>query len=81
MAQRSGNDPRAQLSVPRCRAAADRRYVLRTLRRRTGTKTQDPAEQARTKASDRLRMVKVAVEDPVRETLIVSAAEPPEVKP
>ncbi len=55
--------------------------VMLTLRRRTGTKTQDPAEQARTKASDRLRMVKVAVENPVRETLIVPATEPPEVKP
>ncbi|HEY5973035.1 MAG TPA: NADH-quinone oxidoreductase subunit J [Pseudoxanthomonas sp.] len=55
--------------------------VMLTLRRRTGTKTQDPAEQARTKASDRLRMVKVAVENPVRETLIVPVAESPEAKP
>ena len=45
--------------------------VMLTLRRRKGTKHQDPAEQSRTRASDRLRMVQVAVEKPVRETLIV----------
>ncbi len=44
--------------------------VMLTLRKREGTKTQDPAEQSRVKASDRLRMVDVAVERPVRETLI-----------
>ena len=31
--------------------------VMLTLRKREGTKTQDPAEQSRVKASDRLRMV------------------------
>ena len=56
--------------------------VMLTLRRRPGTKTQNPSEQARVKAADRLRMVKVAVENPVRETLVVPAADtPPEVKP
>ncbi|HLM53461.1 MAG TPA: NADH-quinone oxidoreductase subunit J [Pseudoxanthomonas sp.] len=47
--------------------------VMLTLRRRTGTKTQDPAEQSRVRAGDRLRMVKVASERPVRETLIEPA--------
>ncbi|MGH8062957.1 MAG: NADH-quinone oxidoreductase subunit J [Pseudoxanthomonas sp.] len=55
--------------------------VMLTLRKRTGTKTQDPAEQSRTKASDRLRMVDVAVENPVRETLVVPALVEPEAKP
>ena len=61
--------------------------VMLTLRRRKGTKHQDPAEQSRTRASDRLRMVQVAVEKPVRETLIVpppaegEAAAGKEVKP
>ncbi|MET0892158.1 MAG: NADH-quinone oxidoreductase subunit J [Pseudoxanthomonas sp.] len=48
--------------------------VMLTLRKRTGIKKQDPAEQSRVKASDRLRMVDVAVENPVRETLIVPPA-------
>jgi NADH-quinone oxidoreductase subunit J len=47
--------------------------VMLTLRRRTGTKTQDPAEQSRVKAGDRLRMIKVASERPVRETLLAPA--------
>jgi len=55
--------------------------VMLTLRKRAGTKTQDPAEQSRVKASDRLRMVDMAVENPVRETLIVPAAAEPEAKP
>ena len=57
--------------------------VMLTLRKRTGIKKQDPAEQSRVKASDRLRMVDVAVESPVRETLIVAppADQNPEVKP
>jgi NADH-quinone oxidoreductase subunit J len=38
--------------------------VMITLRKRTGIKTQNPAEQSRVKASDRLRMVQVAVEKP-----------------
>ena len=60
--------------------------VMLTLRKREGTKTQNPAEQSRVKAGDRLRMIDVAVENPVRETLIVPppaeiAATPPEAKP
>lgn len=55
--------------------------VMLTLRKREGTKTQDPAEQSRVKASDRLRMVDVAVENPVRETLIVLPPAEPEAKP
>ncbi len=57
--------------------------VMLTMRKRTGTKRQDPAAQSRVKASDRLRIVQVAVENPVRETLIVPVAvvETPEVKP
>jgi len=56
--------------------------VMLTLRRRPGTKHQDPAEQSRVKAADRLRLVEVAVEHPVRETLVVPApADGPEAKP
>ncbi len=57
--------------------------VMLTMRKRTGSKRQDPAAQSRVKASDRLRIVQVAVENPVRETLIVpvTVAETPEVKP
>ena len=61
--------------------------VMLTLRRRKGTKHQDPAEQSRTRPSDRLRIVKVASENPVRETLIApppAGSEPAastEVKP
>ena len=35
-----------------------------TLRKRTGIKTQNPAEQSRVKAADRLRIVKMDVEKP-----------------
>jgi len=38
--------------------------VMLTLRRRTGIKTQNPGEQSRVKAGDRLRMVKMAAEKP-----------------
>jgi len=38
--------------------------VTLTPRRRTGIKTQNPAEQSRVKAGDRLRMVKMPVEKP-----------------
>lgn len=41
--------------------------VMLTLRKREGIKSQNPAEQSRVKASDRLRMVKVAVEKPQRD--------------
>ncbi|MCL6714332.1 NADH-quinone oxidoreductase subunit J [Pseudoxanthomonas sp. z9] len=40
--------------------------VMLTLRRRAGAKHQDPSEQSRVKAGDRIRMVKMAVEKPVR---------------
>ena len=55
--------------------------VMLTLRKREGTKTQDPAEQSRVKAGDRLRMINVAVETPTRETLIVPPPAEPEAKP
>ena len=55
--------------------------VMLTLRKREGSKTQDPAEQSRVKAGDRLRMVEVAVETPTRETLIVPPPAEPEAKP
>ena len=38
--------------------------VMLTLRHRTGTRTQKPSEQVRVKAADRLRMVKMATEQP-----------------
>ncbi|MEP6908346.1 MAG: NADH-quinone oxidoreductase subunit J [Pseudoxanthomonas sp.] len=55
--------------------------VMLTLRKRDGAKIQNPAEQSRVKAGDRLRMIQVAVENPVRETLIVPVPAEPEVKP
>ena len=42
--------------------------VMLTLRRRTGNKSQNPGEQTRVKAGDRLRMVSMPAEKPVRET-------------
>ncbi|MCL7714111.1 NADH-quinone oxidoreductase subunit J [Stenotrophomonas mori] len=39
--------------------------VTLTLRRRSGVKTQNPSEQTRVRASDRLRIVKMAAEKPV----------------
>ncbi|MGB3393377.1 MAG: NADH-quinone oxidoreductase subunit J [Stenotrophomonas sp.] len=39
--------------------------VMLTLRRRTGVKTQDPTEQTMVKARDRLRIIKMAAEQPV----------------
>jgi len=38
--------------------------VMLTLRKRTGTKTQDPSAQTRVKARDRVRIVKMASEKP-----------------
>ncbi|MBS0218125.1 MAG: NADH-quinone oxidoreductase subunit J [Proteobacteria bacterium] len=38
--------------------------VMLTLRQRTGARTQKPADQVRVKAADRLRMVKMATEQP-----------------
>ena len=49
--------------------------VMLTLRKRTGIKTQDPGEQSRVKARDRIRMVQMPAEKPVRE---VPAGEPAE---
>jgi NADH-quinone oxidoreductase subunit J len=43
--------------------------VMLTLRKRTGIKTQDASAQSRVKAGDRLRMVRMAAEKPVAETL------------
>ena len=40
--------------------------VMLTLRKRPGTKTQDPSEQSRVKAGDRVRMVKMASVKAVR---------------
>ncbi len=40
--------------------------VMLTLRRRAGAKHQDPSEQSRVKAGDRIRIVKMAAEKPVR---------------
>ena len=57
--------------------------VMLTLRPRKGVKHQNPAEQTRVRAEDRLRMVKMAAEQPVRETLLVPVPAEPgtEVKP
>jgi NADH-quinone oxidoreductase subunit J len=49
--------------------------VMLTLRKRSGTKTQDPSEQSRVKAGDRLRMVKMQSEKSVRQTAAPAAAE------
>ena len=49
--------------------------VMLTLRKREGTKTQNPSEQSRVKASDRLRMVKMQAEVPVREVASPDAGE------
>jgi len=40
--------------------------VMLTLRKRTGIKTQNPGEQSRVKAVDRVRLVKMAAEKPAR---------------
>ena len=50
--------------------------VMLTLRRRTGVKHQNPAEQSRVRAQDRIRMVKMAAEQPV----VAEAAATEEVK-
>jgi NADH-quinone oxidoreductase subunit J len=49
--------------------------VMLTLRKRPGTKTQDPAEQSRVKAGDRLRMVKMASEKPLPRSPAAAAGE------
>ncbi|WP_369939372.1 NADH-quinone oxidoreductase subunit J [Xanthomonas medicagonis] len=52
--------------------------VMLTLRKRTGIKTQNPGDQSRVKAGDRLRMVKMDAEAP---TLHTPAAAPQEGQP
>jgi len=52
--------------------------VMLTLRKRTGIKTQNPGEQARVKAGDRLRIVKMDAEKP---TLHTPAPAPQEGQP
>ena len=47
--------------------------VMLTLRRRTGNKSQNPGEQTRVKASDRLRMVSMPAEKPVPPTAPAAA--------
>ena len=47
--------------------------VMLTLRRRTGNKTQNPSEQTRVKASDRLRMVSMPAEKPAPPTAPAAA--------
>lgn len=42
--------------------------VLLTLRRRTGIKTQNPSEQVRVRAADRIRLVKMVAERPTKAT-------------
>ncbi|WP_369975897.1 NADH-quinone oxidoreductase subunit J [Xanthomonas bundabergensis] len=52
--------------------------VMLTLRKRTGIKTQNPGDQARVKAGDRLRIVKMDAEQP---TLHTPAPAPQEGQP
>ena len=52
--------------------------VMLTLRKRPGIKTQNPGDQARVKAGDRLRMVKMDAEQP---TLHIPAPAPQEGQP
>ena len=47
--------------------------VMLTLRKRTGTKTQDPSAQTRVKASDRVRIVKMSSVKPVVPAAAASA--------
>jgi NADH-quinone oxidoreductase subunit J len=49
--------------------------VMLTLRKREGTKTQNPSEQSRVKASDRIRIIKMQAEVPVREIATPEAGE------
>jgi NADH-quinone oxidoreductase subunit J len=48
--------------------------IALTMRERKDTKAQDPGEQVKVKAADRLRMVKI---EPVQQTLVPPAAEEP----
>ncbi|WP_045736928.1 NADH-quinone oxidoreductase subunit J [Xanthomonas sp. MUS 060] len=49
--------------------------VMLTLRKRTGIKTQNPGEQSRVKAGDRLRMVKMDAEKPTLHTPAAASQE------
>ena len=55
--------------------------VMLTLRRRTGVKTQNPTEQTRVRASQRLRIVKMAAEKPVVLTRTPQHEDGEEAKP
>ncbi|KAF1709934.1 NADH:ubiquinone oxidoreductase subunit J [Pseudoxanthomonas kalamensis DSM 18571] len=55
--------------------------VMLTLRKRTGIKTQNPGEQSRVKASERLRMVKMQAEKPVAPVVPDSTGNPTEAAP
>jgi NADH-quinone oxidoreductase subunit J len=48
--------------------------IALTMRERKDTKAQDPGEQVKVKAADRLRMVKM---DPVQQPLVPPEAEEP----
>jgi len=48
--------------------------IALTMRERKDSKAQNPGDQVRVKASDRLRMVKM---DPVHQTLVAPQAEEP----
>lgn len=50
--------------------------VMLTLRKRTGIKTQDPAEQSRVKAADRVRLVKMVAEKPADPSAESQEAQP-----
>lgn len=50
--------------------------IALTMRERKDTKAQDPGEQVKVKAADRLRMVKI---EPVHQTLLPPAAEEPKL--
>jgi NADH-quinone oxidoreductase subunit J len=51
--------------------------VMLTLRRRTGTKHQNPSEQGRVRAADRFRMVSMASEPPRQPLQTAATDEPP----
>ena len=55
--------------------------VMLTLRRRTGVKTQNPTEQTRVRASQRLRIVKMVAEKPVVLTRTPQHEDGEEAKP
>lgn len=54
--------------------------VMLTLRKRTGIKMQNASEQSRVRSTDRLRMVKMAVEKPVQVAPTLDATDGQEAK-